>query len=119
MVELRRFSNGRSGVPRGPAKRETPAIPVCPRGLRGFHLAETGGFEPPVEFNPDPSLAVKSVRPLRHVSAVYPMPRRGHIGNSAPRRVCRERTPEVRAPYRSIAPPVQPVQPVRPVRPVP
>ncbi len=33
-----------------------------------FELAETGGFEPPVEFNPDPSLAVKSVRPLRHVS---------------------------------------------------
>ena len=23
-------------------------------------MAETGGFEPPVEFNPDPSLAVKS-----------------------------------------------------------
>ncbi len=31
-------------------------------------LAETGGFEPPVEFNPDPSLAVKSIRPLWHVS---------------------------------------------------
>ena len=31
-------------------------------------LAETGGFEPPAQFNPSPSLAVKSVRPLRHVS---------------------------------------------------
>ena len=34
-------------------------------------LAETGGFEPPVEFNPDPSLAVKSIRPLWHVSTVH------------------------------------------------
>lgn len=32
------------------------------------NLAETGGFEPPAQFNPSPSLAVKSVRPLRHVS---------------------------------------------------
>lgn len=31
-------------------------------------MADTGGFEPPVEFNPDPSLAVKSIRPLWHVS---------------------------------------------------
>ena len=38
-------------------------------------MAETGGFEPPVEFNPDPSLAVKSVRPLRHVS----MSRQRHL----------------------------------------
>jgi hypothetical protein len=34
-------------------------------------FAETGGFEPPVEFNPDPSLAVKSIRPLWHVSIRY------------------------------------------------
>lgn len=34
-------------------------------------MAETGGFEPPVEFNPDPSLAVKSIRPLWHVSTVH------------------------------------------------
>lgn len=32
-------------------------------------MAETGGFEPPVRFNPDPSLAVKSIRPLWHVSS--------------------------------------------------
>src|SRR5699024_7875802 len=31
-------------------------------------MAETEGFEPSVPFNQDPSLAVKSVRPLRHVS---------------------------------------------------
>ena len=36
----------------------------------GLFVAETGGFEPPVEFNPDPSLAVKSIRPLWHVSTV-------------------------------------------------
>ena len=35
-------------------------------------MAETGGFEPPVEFNPDPSLAVKSIRPLWHVSSDAP-----------------------------------------------
>ena len=33
--------------------------------------AETGGFEPPVGFNPDPSLAVKSIRPLWHVSTMF------------------------------------------------
>ena len=34
-------------------------------------MAETGGFEPPVGFNPDPSLAVKSIRPLWHVSTMF------------------------------------------------
>lgn len=46
-------------------KAKAPYQPV-----RGFFVAETGGFEPPVEFNPDPSLAVKSIRPLWHVSTV-------------------------------------------------
>lgn len=47
---------------------KTPGTISLTRGSNVIHLAETGGFEPPVEFNPDPSLAVKSVRPLRHVS---------------------------------------------------
>ena len=47
-------------------KAKAPYQPV-----RGFFVAETGGFEPPVEFNPDPSLAVKSIRPLWHVSTVH------------------------------------------------
>ena len=47
---------------------KTPGQRELIGGFHGVHLAETGGFEPPVEFNPDPSLAVKSVRPLRHVS---------------------------------------------------
>jgi hypothetical protein len=49
------------------AARETQKAPVQGPGPN----AETGGFEPPVEFNPDPSLAVKSIRPLWHVSNCY------------------------------------------------
>lgn len=37
-------------------------------GSNVTYLAETGGFEPPVRFKPNTSLAVKPVRPLRHVS---------------------------------------------------
>ena len=33
-------------------------------------MAETGGFEPPIQVSPDPSLAVKSIRPLWHVSVL-------------------------------------------------
>src|SRR6476620_2855714 len=49
---------------RGPGTQKAPVRGPGPN-------AETGGFEPPVEFNPDPSLAVKSIRPLWHVSNCY------------------------------------------------
>lgn len=34
-------------------------------------MAERGGFEPPVEFDPYDGLANRSFRPLRHLSAVF------------------------------------------------
>src|SRR5690606_830539 len=52
----------------GSRGRQTQKYPLSAGGI----LAETGGFEPPVRFNPNPSLAVKSVRPLRHVSSCPP-----------------------------------------------
>ena len=55
-----------AGVP--PTRTRTPHDMRGPR-----HSAETGGFEPPVRFNPDPSLAVKSIRPLWHVSVSFVM----------------------------------------------
>ena len=60
-------ARGRLGVVRGRAAFGHKKAPES-QGFRGFLTAETGGFEPPVEFNPDPSLAVKSIRPLWHVS---------------------------------------------------
>ena len=53
------------------SRQETPGKISLTGGSNVIQLAEPGGFEPPVEFNPDPSLAVKSVRPLRHVSASH------------------------------------------------
>ena len=35
-------------------------------------MAERGGFEPPVEFDPYDGLANRSFRPLRHLSAYIP-----------------------------------------------
>ena len=35
-------------------------------------MAERGGFEPPVEFDPYDGLANRSFRPLRHLSADIP-----------------------------------------------
>ena len=35
----------------------------------GIKMAERGGFEPPVEFDPYDGLANRSFRPLRHLSA--------------------------------------------------
>lgn len=58
----------RPGMRAPPADSKIPDATSVSSGISVVHLAETGGFEPPVEFNPDPSLAVKSVRPLRHVS---------------------------------------------------
>ena len=34
-------------------------------------MAERGGFEPPVEFDPYDGLANRSFRPLRHLSADF------------------------------------------------
>ncbi len=63
------------------SRQETPGKISLTGGSNVIQLAEPGGFEPPVEFNPDPSLAVKSVRPLRHGSVEHPRARHRGIGN--------------------------------------
>jgi hypothetical protein len=53
-----------------PQKSPEPRT-LCKRCRDSGHMAEPAGFEPAVRYNPDPSLAVMSVRPLRHGSVDY------------------------------------------------
>lgn len=52
---------------------QTRKNPRQDRSRRGFFSsrAEAGGFEPPVRFEADTSLAVKPIRPLWHASCAH------------------------------------------------